>query len=405
VKFRSYALLIAAIVVAAALAFALPGQNGQMAALMAILFSVMTAFSAFVSWQPGASFVEQRSRLVIAAGVATAVAAICIFAWDLVVTVSAPTTSDASDPYIPASIAIGMAGFLLISAPRISRQSKAVRALQQAAASAAAQTPNSSPVFGEGAAALVRSAKDSGVFLQMAWLWLLLSTGPLLLAAWAWTAGHTDPMVHVVALGVSWLNFVVGLPTVLVAWHRWLVTGTKPSSVALPNRTAFSYGWRLWIYVGIANRAAGWASEVAVRWTQPHLSQAYIVGVTVNALAFALVCAVFGIQALRLPAVAIGDKDFSLSLALTAARKMRLALPVGVLVAFTPFLLVRVVAECLLFSARQTFSELELALAIEFGLQFLAFAASATLVSSAYMQTSAWLQRAGGGIPPPLSTS
>lgn len=385
-KFRSYAILIGAIVVAGALAFVLQGQAAQTAAMMAAVFTVLTAFSAFLAWAPGAAFVEQKSRWVVGVGFGIAALAVAIFVW----TVGGSPSTEASEPYITASVAVAMTAFLLISAPKIARQSSAARRLQRSLPPVDGAPRRLSYGLRDGVAALVRLAEEAKSFLKTCWLWLLISTVPLLLAGAAWGAGYVEPAIQVAGIGIGWLGFIIGLPTVLVTWHRLLIEGRRPGWVTLPDRAAFSYGWRLWIYTSIASRAANWASEAAGHWALHQGSiQAYAPAVVVNALVFAVICALFSFQALRLAAVAVGDAALSLPAAVAAARRMRLSLPLGVLVAMTPFFAFRALAGILILATGQTVATMVITFAMEFAVQFFAFGAAAALISSAYTKVVA----------------
>jgi hypothetical protein len=394
VKIRAYAIYVVAILIATVLAFVLPHDEGQIAGLMAVTFAIVTVFSLVVGSKRGADFILGKPKWVRPAGVAVlALALIGPFVARLSTSISPNSTVRSDEPYVWAALMIALVGFLLISAPRLARQTQEVRALQAVQALAPTSPPVALGVIGDGVAALARLTKDIRLFLTIAWLWLLLSTGPLVLAGVAWAAGYVEPAIQVAGIGVGWLCFVVGLPTVLVAWHRWLMEGHKPRGLTLPDRRSFSYGWRLWIYLAVASRAANWASEAAGHWAlRGGLVQAFVPAALVNALVFALICALFSVQALRLAAVAVGAAEFSLPVALAAARRMRLALPLGVLAALAPFLAFRALAAIGILATGQTLTAVAITFAMEFAVQFFAFAAAAALVSSAYMKVMADLR-------------
>jgi hypothetical protein len=232
---------------------------------------------------------------------------------------------------------------------------------------------------------------DWRIFLRIVWPWLLgsavclgtamaLSSSPERGSPWL-------PALQLATVGVV----VIGVPTSIVAWHRWTIERREPGWIVLPDSRAFSYGWRLWLFTILANRAAGLIGYAFVNATrQADPTGTRMTGAVLEDLIFAAACIAISRVALVLPAVALGDKAFVQDVALVQARRLGLGLPVGLCLAIAPFVLIEIALDIWThLSPRSGFDHATLPQAVQAGVGltmfFVAYGAAASLLSRAYV--------------------
>ncbi len=151
--------------------------------------------------------------------------------------------------------------------------------------------------------------------------------------------GAIDPGVEIADGGLPFLfTALIGVPTALVAWHRYVIAARKPRSpLPLPDLATLRYLFRLWmlfILLSLPLRlAASNASDVA---RLLGISNRAGVALAIYAIGLAAILWLGSSYALVFPAVAEGNRDFLSMDAVRAAKPLGNAFRLGVFLSLLP---------------------------------------------------------------------
>jgi hypothetical protein len=195
----------------------------------------------------------------------------------------------------------------------------------------------------EGLEASLSVVRGGGAFLQIAGPWAAVLTGVVyLILVLGKNVGHSVTSSWLILLGgilllVAAIYLII--PTVTVAWFRWTIGSQLPSRFfALPDRTALSFAWRIWISLTFMGAVDKFMTPKLTHLAIAEMPQyAAAVGGWAGWAIDVLVIMLFSSFALQLPAVAVGDANFSRTAALVQGRKMWPRLPVGLVISLAPF--------------------------------------------------------------------
>jgi hypothetical protein len=202
----------------------------------------------------------------------------------------------------------------------------------------------------EGLAAPLFVLREWRMFLQISLPWaLFLGLGLYLLAAFADTIGRdaNAATMLLLLLLILLVGVYVIVPTVAVAWFRFTIQGRQPERyVALPDRAALGLAWRLWLSLSVLGSCDGLVTTQATALAAriPALD-APSVGDTTGWVFDILALMLASSFALRLPARAVSDPDFSQTVALAAGGRMWPGLPVGLILSLAPVFVLGWVAD------------------------------------------------------------
>lgn len=182
--------------------------------------------------------------------------------------------------------------------------------------------------------------------------------------------------------------FGVALSAVGIAWHRFVLRGEALPTVALPTRQALPYlGWLTLFYIvaflipDIAQMATLSASA------DVDLITNYRLRLVIRLVAVLVVLVVLVRFALKLPAVALGDRDMTLRKSWRTTGSFWLGLAVGVIAAMAPqFIGQQLMSLVLTFRSNEVFSYLVVVL--YYAVNFLSFLTAVTFLSLAYGRTA-----------------
>jgi len=340
-QYRGVFITIGLTVAAAAWAIIVPAQRDG-AMIVAGISILAAANTAFLTWPGASQLVEARSRLFMIAGWSICAAVV-------VGMIAAISLAGAASPEFirlitGGAVIVGLGGYLVATMPRMVAQVAKSRA-------AFAATKVGAPRLAfdgirEGLAAPLTVARGLPFLVQLAGPWLVVIVGAAFYIIMASKPAAMDRNAAALAiLELLLLLFVVLyvlVPSLLVAWIRWIVDGRSPRYfVAWPDRAAFSVAWRIWISLsvwGAFNRLlVDKVADYAGGLIPSH--QAVVTMVVADVLAIAVIM-VFSAAALRLPAAALQDNDFTFGVASIRGRQMWPGLPVGLVLSLAPIPLV-----------------------------------------------------------------
>jgi hypothetical protein len=290
------------------------------------------------------AFIIERPKAVFRAGIAIAIGGIIL--------PMALLTDAFPVPPADVSVYLVMVGIVLTILPRsIAANRRNQQAMERAKASP--EPPHADQFHGddEGWAANVKTLRRIGAFLRLAGAWIFLAWAlPLLgLHLGALASGMTSsiwatpdqalPLEDYLLWVQMPLNLTLAVPSVLVAWHRYLIENQAPQSILpLPGKAVWRYLWRLWMTTAVVG--------VVVRLAQlngPDVAKLLGVNdvVLVTKIIFwAVLCfAAFtgSAFALVLPAVAMGKRDFAATDAMHLAKPLGTPFRLGFLISLLPF--------------------------------------------------------------------
>ncbi len=221
-----------------------------------------------------------------------------------------------------------------------------------AALKPASQAPTAFGGAREGLEASLTVLRDWPAFLQIAAPWAIFLCASLYwLSLFGNSLGHDTGRAELLLVAVLLLLILifVSIPTVAVAWFRWIIRAQLPPNfLALPNRAVLSLLWRVGIFasaLGTADRlATGKGAEIA---TSLHLPSAALVGNVAGWVIDIAAVMLASSFALRFPAMAVGDATFTRNSALVQGRRMWPGLPIGLILSLAPFFIVGSILDAL----------------------------------------------------------
>ena len=362
-----------------------------------VLLLVVFAFPiALRRWPAADDFVRRRARRITIGGIVFAViGSTGFFALSVSLHGLTPATSDTLTT--AASISL-VAGFVIAAIPSLVRRARESEAETQSAGKLPAAPARFDPA-NEIIFAFQSLRTGSAVFLRIMGPWLVTLIGVFSsLSLFVNAIGHDRDqalaLLLVFALALIVAIYVVPA-TIAVAWFRWIVEGRRPSGLFVwPGRAAFAVAWRLWLFLSIVgkledlvdHRLTSAVAGVAGK------NLALAVGVALPLLALWLVSS----MAVRLPAIAIGDRQFTQSAAMIHGRRMWPGLPLALIGSIAPFILaawaIDAVWNTVAPSNTPTLSGSKLQLsmlvliAIDLPFVFGGIASGATVLASAYLR-------------------
>jgi hypothetical protein len=317
----------------------MPSQR-EFAAVAALVCAVGAGSTALFAWPEGVAFVNLRSRLLVVAGWS-----VCIIGFTAglgLAIIASFRSSAAINIFLYAGLALAFLGFMAARLPRMVAQVAQSRADLAALKSVSSASPKFDGL-NEGFAASLSVVRDGRVFLQIAAPWAVFLAGAAyLLLAFDRNVGRGSPAAWLILLGVLLLLVVaiyLIIPTVAVAWFRWVIGGKLPSRfLALPDRTVLSFAWRIWIsltFLGGVDRLVTPKLTAFLTTALPQFAATVgdLTGWAIDILIVMLVSSI----ALHLPAVAVGDTTFGRTVAAVEGRKMWPGLPVGLALSLGAF--------------------------------------------------------------------
>ena len=208
---------------------------------------------------------------------------------------------------------MGLAGVMIASFPRMATQVERARAKAEVLKAQPVRAVAFSPLA-EGGRAALTILRSPAVFLQITGPWVvILAAGYFAFTTYSDRLKAAGAALGLLLLIFAWLAvFLLSIPTIGVAWARWIGQGQRPDRfVALPDRAVLSVMWRLWIF----NLVAGGAADRISAWVAGHaktggMANSDSLGVAANAVVGILAVVLAGPFAVRLAARALGDKEF-----------------------------------------------------------------------------------------------
>jgi hypothetical protein len=331
-------LWLAAITVAASVAVLFPGEWTTFGLMTAGALACIGGSALVLGWPAGLAFIETRTKTVRVVGVSVLAACALGFVVVILASLNSPSVLNTG---LTACTMVGLMGIMIFSLPRMATQMATARS-----AMAAIKAPGAKPpAFGgirEGLRSPIRVVRDWRAFLQIAGPWaLLMSAGLVAGVITGNNLNHDRAKATMLLWGVLvlLLGLVASIPIVAVAWHRWIVDGRLPKRfVALPDSAMWGYLFRLWLFGAALGTIDRWISpNVAALALSAHLPNAGAIGDVAGNVADVLAIMLVSSVALRLPAIAVGDRDFVLSVASIQGRKMWPGLPLGLVLSIVPF--------------------------------------------------------------------
>ena len=240
------------------------------------------------------------------------------------------------------AVILALAGFMIASFPRMIGQVKLARSKLEAQKGLPPQPSTFSPLK-EGCAAALTILRSPVEYLQIAGPWAAMISATALGAIALVAPAKVDRGAAFGALAliaISVVLLILSLPTIGVAWARWVGQGRRPIRfVAMPDGAAISVMWRLWIFNAVeAAIDKPVSAYVATVWKSAGLGDADAVGDVAGWVVEILAIVLAGIFAVRLAAIALGDRNFRV-IDLGAGRGFRPMLGAGLVVALAPAVL------------------------------------------------------------------
>ena len=339
-RFRQWRVWLALAAMLLVALFVFPTEDRPSLGGAIVLVLVVVAFPiALRKWPAADDFIRRRARLITIGGIVFAVVGATGF-FALSVSLHG-LTSAASNAFVTAASISLVAGFVIAAIPslvRRTRESEAeTRSTKKIPAAPARFDPANEMIF-----AFQSLRTGSTVFLRITGPWLVTLIGVfsslfLFINALGHDRDQALALLLVFALALIGAIYVVPA-TIAVAWFRWIVEGRRPSGLFVwPGRAAFAIAWRLWLFLTVLGKMEDLIDH--------KLTSSVAGGAGKNlALAVGVVLPVLGLWlgsafAVRWPAIAIGDRQFTQSAAMIHGRRMWPGLPLPLIGSITPFIL------------------------------------------------------------------
>jgi hypothetical protein len=314
-------------------------------AFFALGLGIVAGTAALLSWPRGVALIAQHARICVLAGWSLcATGALVSLGGPVFLIFEFSTVNDAvTNACIYAGLAAILVGFMIAQLPGMGRRLRQSRVDAAKLASAGVERRDFNGPQ-EAFEAFLSVGRGWPAFLQIVAPWVLFSCASLY---WLLPAGehldHDAGKAQWFLLGLLGVMILLGvsIPTTAAAWCQWILRGERPPHfLALPNRRAWSIGWRLWVFAGVMGAADGWASNQMIALA-PGLGfhdgafAGSVAGVVIDILALMVASSL----ALRLPALVVGDLDFSPTVARIEGRRMWPGLPFGLVLSLAPYLI------------------------------------------------------------------
>jgi len=338
-QYRS-AIFVAAVAVVFALAAVFVPGHREYTAMFAVVCAVVAGVAVLQTWPAAIAFIKLRARLLVVVGWSVCVLG-CLAGLGLAFVVGAQRPTE-MNLFLYGGLALAFLGFMATQLPRMARQIAQSRA-DLAALKAIERTPPAFDGLREGVEASLSVLRGGRAFLQIAGPWAaalaVAAYGFLVFSsAFAHSAGSAQQFLFGGLLLLLAAIYLI-VPTVAVAWFRWSIDGQLPGRfLALPDRAALSFAWRLWFFLtmlGAADRiVTPQLTRLAAAVTPQHAGT--VVGLAALAVDILIIAAAGGF-ALQLPAMAVNDGAFTQTAAMTEGRKLWPGLPVGLALSLATF--------------------------------------------------------------------
>jgi hypothetical protein len=339
VKYRSALMIAALALLAGGVCWLAPNLRGA-AGIAAAAFAVVAGAVALMIWPRSVAFIRLRPRLLVTLG--WSICAIGVVVGFTLTFLAAKGPKEAMDLPLYGGLSVALLGFMTARLPKMIAQSAQVRR-EMDALKVAAPAPTNFNGYREGFSAPVSLVHDARAFLKIAAPWAaLVAAGFCLILEFGLKSGRgsTAAMLALFAIfGLGIAAIYVVVPTVLVAWFRWVIERRAPPGfIALPDRAVLSFAWRIWIALtalGVIGRSVtptivGFAHTITPAYAET-------IGATAEFAIDLLLTMLFSSVALVLPAVAVRDKAFNRTIAMIQGRKLWPGLPVGLLLSLAPY--------------------------------------------------------------------
>lgn len=376
-----------------------PDQRASYVMLGGAIVAVVAASSWLMSQPWCVAYVERNPRRVRLIGWAIAgVALAVVIAYPALALGNLVPMTDL-DVVIESAVAVGALGWVVASAPTMAKQIKRARWKAEVAVTHPPQASAFSP-FSEGWRAPCTIIRNPMEFLQIAGPWAVALAGCYFAVTRLAAPAKLDRSVAFATLALiigTVLILVLSIPTTGVAWARWIGRGQKPGHVvALPDRAALSVFWRLCLFnVVEAAMDRAVSAQAATLAKSTGLPGPDVVGDAAGWIVEILAVVIAGMFAVRLAALALGDKDFRVT-DLGPLRRLGFGVGVGLALAMAPPLIAAVLFGNLADLFPRVLGNLEhpdlagLAwISVEFLLLFAGVASAAAYLTRAYQAATA----------------
>ena len=332
-----WALMVAAM--AAPILFFPPDQRASYFFIAGSAVAIIAA-SSWLMYQPWCvTYVERHPRRVRVIGWAVVGAAVASVIGYTTLTLANLLPMAGMEAVLEGATAIGLLGAMIISFPGMAAQMKRARETAEAAKTSPPRSQTFSPLA-EGWRATLTILHDPAGFLQISAPWAVVIAASYFAITRLphrpqGTSGSAPWSLGLILVALMLL--ALSMPTIGVAWARWTGRGQKPDhGVALPDRAVLSVMWRLWLFN--AAEAAGErpvAAKAAALAQSAGLARPEFIGGAAGWIVEILAVVIFGALAVRMAALALGDKDFRIT-DLGPIRRLGLKLGVGLVLAMAP---------------------------------------------------------------------
>ena len=326
-------------VMAASVLFFPPDQRPSYF-FMAGSAAAIIAASSWLMYQPRClAYVELHPRRVRIVGWVVAGTAVAIVIGYMALAFANLLPVAGMEAVLVGATVVGLVGSMIVSFPRMAAQMKRARQAAEAAKTYPPTARAFSPLA-ESWRATLTILHDPARFLQISGPWAVVISASYFamtrLPDQAKGTSGAAPWSLVLLIGAV-LLLALSMPTIGVAWARWIGQGRKPDhGIALPDRAVLSVMWRLWLFNAaeatidkpVSAKAAALAKSAGL--VRPEIF-GDVAGWVVEILAIVLA----GVFAARLAALALGDRDFRFT-DLGPVRRLGPMLGVGLVLAMAP---------------------------------------------------------------------
>jgi hypothetical protein len=249
--------------------------------------------------------------------------------------------------WINGAVLLSITGFTLVLLPHsIGQFVRNQDATRQAAPALKTMSPGGISGWRDGLAALRAPFENGAATLRILSPWVVLTA-----AVWIAIAARPTDWIKTQPPWLSALMVVAGLlvpilavPTVAVAWHRFMAAAILPrTGIALPDRAALGYHRRLWLTLMalafVAGAPASQAPEIARYLNITNIGAIRAIAVVLAATGGLVGLALASQFALVLPAVAMRDDRVTSATSVMATRKLFPSFVIGLAMAIGPFLI------------------------------------------------------------------
>ena len=306
---------------------------------------VIVAASTWLMYQSWCgAYVERHPRRIQIIGWAVVAAALAIGIVYPALVLGNLLPLASTEAVIEAAVVLGILGAMIASSPRMVAQMKRAREKGVIAKTIRPKARIFSP-FTEGWRATLTILRSPLAFLQIAGTWAAALTAGYFILITTADGRKVDPSI-VSAIVALALGCFLAVPTTSVAWSRWVGLGQKPRHlIALPNWAVVLTMWRLWVFNLVVGAIDGPASAKIADVAQSlGIGPPEIVGAAAALLFYVLAVVLAAPFAVRLAAIALGDKDFRITdlvllrravPTLGAGLMLAMALPLALFVVFS----------------------------------------------------------------------